>query len=760
MARSYRNVYSGADFVSKFGGTQTPVVQRQEEEADYTRQRHQYDLGHLAEQERQDSLNSAARNIFGNAWSVINNDTTGTNPLTIARDYTTHAAKLKTYMEGGEYEKGYAEYKILAEAKSNGGDMLFGVASTDPRRTGSSADAELQTGAQYIARGEFGALPVKLWNGETVTADDIYRDGNTYKKYEMGNRLTQNFTKDLVDAATGDDEFSRKIAHRISSPVTSPDGNGNGGAYRLQFRDLGDYVFGNGEFEKLRDELGDQGTERLVEDALTNGITDGTFRDRMDFVRDVVFQQKQANPDKDLYRLVRDNLDAFNRRVKALPTIPGVSDETMRRGVSKLMTMAAEEAPDAIDFDDERTNARLDSWSELMMRSEQFGIPLLVDSHEAGMSIRKALRDSLSYQSIQNEPDETNALTRFKNAFNLASSIVSAGSVPFKGSASTDASALGFTSEDQQLDSAMKTMVSDVLKDHLLPKMYRGMREDVALRSLTSDPDARVNLARSWGDAISIFTGLSADAGRYVASSLVRKAFKDDGSVTPVDLKSELSAAAFDKNTPESVAVGLRRYIKSKNLVDDTRVNDLLVGYRRMLSDPLIGWGMSEKNMIDASMADMKHRVVSVLEKGQNPRTVADAAAKHGFPYKWTGKWMLPDGSVVSNEGYEKGQYQYTDEAGRVRTGRFNKKTAVPVIDKELTLTNLDSTDIIIPAYGGQGEIRLPSGSWSGNESGYLTVMSYMRNLYQQQQKLQNKRVQDAAKASGGPNSGGINIGI
>lgn len=757
MATGYRNVYSGADFISKFGGTRGTDSSRQEE-ADYSRQRHQYELGRMAEQERQDSVRDAARTTFSNAWTVIGADATGESPLTVARDYTIHAAKLQAYMKGGELEKGYGEYKILNSAKANGGDTLFSVATTDPRHTGSVDDEALQTGAQQITKGAFGALPVTLWTGETVTADDIYRDGSTYKKYAMGSRLTQNFTKDLVDAATGDDEFSRKIAYRIASPVASAEGAGT--PNRLQYRDLGDYVFGNGEFKKLREELGDRGTERLIEDALSNGIADGTFRDRMDFVRDVVYQQKQLRPDKDVYRLVRDNLDAFNRRVKAMPKIPGVSEESVRRGVAKLMTMAAEEAPDAIDFNDERTNARLDRWAGLMSMSEQFGIPLLVDSHEAGKSLRKSLGDSLSYQSIRGEPDETNALVRYENAFRTARSLVSSGSLPVGGKNTSDgASALGFTSGDPQLDMAMKTMVSHVLKDHVLPKMYRGMREDVALRELATDQGAREALVNSWGDALSVFTGLSADAGKYVASLLVARAFGNNGgSVVPVDPKSELTAAAFDRNTPDGVAKDLRVYIKAKNLVDDTRVTDMLIGYRRMLSDPLVGWGMKDKNMIDASMADMKRRVVSVLEKGQDPNIVAEFAASHGFPYKWTGSWMLPDGSVVSDEDYREGQFENVDEKGRKSTVRFDKKTAVPVIDKERHLTNLNSMEVYVPGYGGIREERMPAGSWLGNESGFLGAMSYMRSLYMQQQQMQAKRLSDAVKASGGSGSGGINI--
>ena len=88
----------------------------------------------LREQEREDSLNEQTRTTFSAAWDTIRNDVSGQDPLTVARDYATHASKLKAYMTSGQYEKAFGEYSVLRTARDNGGDSLFAVSTADPRR--------------------------------------------------------------------------------------------------------------------------------------------------------------------------------------------------------------------------------------------------------------------------------------------------------------------------------------------------------------------------------------------------------------------------------------------------------------------------------------------------------------------------------------------------------------------------------------------------------------------------------------------------
>lgn len=747
MARGYANVYSGDGFEARFVGTGGAAERRDDEfrtrRQDYESERMSRDL---REQEREDSLNEHARTTFSSAWDTIRRDRTGMDPLTVARDYTTHAAKLGVYMKSGQYDKAFEEYSVLASARDNGGDSLFAVSSTDPRRTGNRADADLQTGAQHLLQSSFDTFEtVVRQTGETVTAYDLFHDGNAYKKFEMGNVLARNFGADLVKAVSSDDEFERRIANRISDSVV----NNVDTEHRLQYRDLGDYVFSNGGMKVLRDELGDDGTERLIEDALSNGIKDGTFRDRMDFVRDVVWQQRQADPTKDTYRLVRDNLDAFNRKVKSMSAKYPVSDPaSARRYVAKIMTMAAEESPGAIDFDDERVSERLDRWAGLAARAEQFGIPLLVDSHEGGLAVRKAVAESMTPQSLAGEPSETEALVRLERAFDLAGSVLSAGCIPSTSVKSPGDSAvtLGFTSGDTVLDGAMKLMVSDLLRDHIFPQMYRGAREDAAVRTLSHDAAARGRLAETWGDAISVSTGMAPVVGAYLASRIIEKAFRDSG-VAPVSLRSELTAAAFAKDVPREVAAGLRRYVKARELVDNSVLDDALANYRNMLMDPLVGHGLGRKDVVDAYIADMKHRMVSVMEKGGDPNIVAEAASKTGYPFLWTGQWVLADGSVVSNHEFE--SKKRVTEDGREEA--ISTKGAIPEVGRSRTPVDLDRRSVELPLFGGMKKraVDLPEGSWSGNETGYRGAMAYMKQLADMAIYLRKKRAEREAKASG-----------
>ena len=755
MARGYANAYSGDSYAARFAGTRRSSASRDDE---FRERRQAYDSERMSrdlrEQEREDSLNEQTRTTFSAAWDTIRNDASGQGPLTVARDYATHASKLKAYMTSGQYEKAFGEYSVLRTARDNGGDPLFAVSTADPRRTGNQSDADLQTGAQQIVRSEFDALhTVVKQTGETLTAYDLFHDGQAYKRFEQGNALVRNFGGDLVNASASDDEFERRVANRISEPVVSGEGVKN----RLQYRDLGDYVFKNGELKAMRDELGDEGVERLVEDALVNGIEDGTFKDRMDFVRDVVWQQRQADPTKDTYRLVRDNLDAFNRKVKSMTAkYPAADPASARRFVSKVMTIAAEEHPGAIDFDDERVSERLDGWAGLAARAEQFGIPWLVDAHEGGLGVRRAIRDSFTPQSLSGEPAETEALVRTERAFDRVCGIFSAGgSVPGKGSGDA-ALALGFTSGDATLDGAMRLMAADVLKDHVLPQMYRGTREDVAIRTLSTDSSARERLADSWADAISVSTGLSRDAGSYLASTLVGKAFRDGGTI-PINLKAELTAAAFANGVPGSVAKELRRYVKARDLVDDTKLEGLLTRYRVNLADPLVGFNVRGKDVTEAYIADAKHRMISVMENGGDPSVVAAAMSRMGYPFQWTGEWVLADGTVVSDTDYKRKLHTVPTEDGKGREEKIDIRGAIPRVGKSSVLTDLDRVRVRLPDFGGPEKVDLPEGSWTGNEDGFRGKMSYMKKIADLGVYLQRKRAEVASKGSGS-SSGGDSI--
>lgn len=753
MARGYANVYSGDSYAARFAGTGRPSAARDDE---FRERRQAYESERMSrdlrEQEREDSLNEQTRTTFSAAWDTIRNDVSGQDPLTVARDYATHASKLKAYMNAGQYKKAFGEYSILRAARDNGGDPLFALSTADPRRTGSQADANLQTGAQQIVRSEFDTLDtVVKQTGETLTAHDLFHDGQAYKRFEQGNALVRNFGGDLVNASASDDEFERRIANRISESVV----NGAGWKNRIQFRDLGDYVFKNGELKVMRDELGDEGVERLVEDALVNGIEDGTFKDRMDFVRDVVWQQRQADPTKDTYRLVRDNLDAFNRKVKSMTSKYTAADPaSTRRFVSKVMTIAAEEHPGAIDFDDERVSERLDRWTGLAARADQFGIPWLVDAHEGGLGVRRALRESFTPQSLSGEPSETEALVRTERAFDRVCGIFSVGgSAPGKGSGDA-ALALGFTSGDATLDGAMRLMAADVLKDHVLPQMYRGTREDVAIRTLSTDSSARERLAESWADAISVSTGLSRDAGSYIASMLVGKVFRDGGTV-PVNLKAELTSAAFANGVPDSAAKELRRYVKARDLVDDSKLEGLLTKYRVNLADPLVGFGVKGKDATEAYIADAKHRMISVMENGGDPSVVAAAMSRMGYPFQWTGKWVLADGTVVSDDDYKRKMRTVPTEDGKGRDEKIDVKGAIPQVGKSSALVDLDHIHVYLPDFGGPDKVDLPIGSWTGNEAGFRGKMAYMKQIADLGIALQSKRAEAAAKGSGSSSGDG-----
>lgn len=753
MARGYANVYSGDSYAARFAGTGRLSAARDDEFRErrqaYASERMSRDL---REQEREDSLNEQTRTTFSSAWDTIRNDVSGQDPLTVARDYATHASKLKAYMNAGQYEKAFGEYSILRAARDNGGDPLFALSTADPRRTGSQADADLQTGAQQLVRSGFDALDtVVKQTGETLTAHDLFHDGQAYKRFEQGNALVRNFGGDLVNASASDDEFERRIANRISESVV----NGAGWKNRIQFRDLGDYVFKNGELKVMRDELGDEGVERLVEDALVNGIEDGTFKDRMDFVRDVVWQQRQADPTKDKYRLVRDNLDAFNRKVKSMTSKYTAADPaSTRRFVSKVMTIAAEEHPGAIDFDDERVSERLDRWTGLAARAEQFGIPWLVDAHEGGLGVRRAIHDSFTPQSLSGEPSETEALVRTERAFDRVCGIFSVGgSAPGKGSGDA-ALALGFTSGDATLDGAMRLMAADVLKDHVLPQMYRGTREDVAIRTLSTDSSARERLAESWADAISVSTGLSRDAGSYIASMLVGKVFRDGGTV-PVNLKAELTSAAFANGVPDSAAKELRRYVKARDLVDDSKLEGLLTKYRVNLADPLVGFNIRGKDVTEAYIADAKHRMISVMENGGDPSVVAAAMSRMGYPFQWTGAWVLADGTVVSDADYKRKMRTVPTEDGKGRDEKIDVKGAIPQVGKSSALVDLDHIHVYLPDFGGPDKVDLPIGSWTGNEAGFRGKMAYMKQIADLGIALQSKRAEAAAKGSGSSSGDG-----
>ena len=292
----------------------------------------------------------------------------------------------------------------------------------------------------------------------------------------------------------------------------------------------------------------------------------------------------------------------------------------------------------------------------------------------------------------------------------------------------------------------MKLMASDLLNGHILQNMYRGEREDVSLARLSTDVWERRRLAGSWGDTISASLGLSPDTGAFVANSLVSKSFVDGGAV-PVDLKSELAVAAFDPKTPEPVAKELRRYAKARDLVGDERFGTMLSGYRRILTDPLVGWGMRDKEQISANLNHIKNRMVAAMEEGADPSIVANAAARRGFPYKWTGEWVLPDGVVISGGEYRnKKRVVSRADGAPAKEEAIDVRFAIPLVGKATSPVDLDLVTVELPSFGGVKGFRIGEGSWTGNEAGFLGAQAQLARLAEEARKLQLARASKAAK--------------
>ena len=241
-----------------------------------------------------------------------------------------------------------------------------------------------------------------------------------------------------------------------------------------------------------------------------------------------------------------------------------------------------------------------------------------------------------------------------------------------------------------------------------------------------------------------------------MASTLVGKAFRDGGTI-PINLKAELTAAAFANGVPGSVAKELRRYVKARDLVDDTKLEGLLTRYRVNLADPLVGFNVRGKDVTEAYIADAKHRMISVMENGGDPSVVAAAMSRMGYPFQWTGEWVLADGTVVSDTDYKRKLHTVPTEDGKGREEKIDIRGAIPRVGKSSALTDLDRVRVRLPDFGGPEKVDLPEGSWTGNEDGFRGKMSYMKKIADLGVYLQRKRAEAASKGSGS-SSGGDSI--
>ena len=147
--------------------------------------------------------------------------------------------------------------------------------------------------------------------------------------------------------------------------------------------------------------------------------------------------------------------------------------------------------------------------------------------------------------------------------------------------------------------------------------------------------------------------------------------------------------------------------------------------------------------------------MISVMENGGDPSVVAAAMSRMGYPFQWTGEWVLADGTVVSDADYKRKMRTVPTEDGKSRDEKIDVKGAIPQVGKSSALVDLDHIHVYLPDFGGPDKVDLPVGSWTGNEAGFRGKMAYMKQIADLGIALQRKRAEAAAKGSGSSSGDG-----
>lgn len=684
------------------------------------------------------------------------------------QSYASDVSSIGALAQSGNMYGAYDKYTDLRTFIDGNRDALSKVASAVPQQ-GNQFEAGLVKMANSMLSSGFDTHEFILDNGSPnarkATLGEMFRDGETFKR-QTDNLARVGISEPVRGILTDMSEENRdrrNLFMQITDPLVA---QRESAPNRYQLTDYADYLAK--EWNGVVEDIGVDGAQALVNDALGNRISAGTAVDTARTVRSIVRSQLEARPDADRARLVSAAVGQINRLAQHLGQSPASVGQplpdSMNRFIAKTMQFVAQGASGPVDFDNPDVRRAMEDVTGVFAQAERMDIPLLNEIGEGGADVRKGIADFVSAAMENRPPDDSNIINRIAGSIALNGHLLSGNVAPLTTKAGTDprdgrgdgAKMFGTTSGSATVDAMRANMWSDLTR-MTIPMVASGNREDLALQSIMADPEQRDELVQRWAHSIMVSGGLSNETAQAVATVAVAKMGREDGKLHELDVKETLAEMAFDGGLDESVRGELLRWYKAENLSSEI-LAPLEQSVIQMIYDPTVGYGAKGKDEVAAYLSRLNQKAVDYLGEGMDPTEIYEKFANTGRYYAPTGRYYLP-GNPQAVAPMDDQRYKNAVEA--LQNNKMTKTQVAAVLETVMREysqkgypemgTTGEFTDLntirIPPTYiGGQLIPGLKTGAFRENHETFIQRQRMFEQYYRRMMKEQAAATAAAAK--------------
>lgn len=700
------------------------------------------------------------------------------------QSYASDVSNIGALAQSGNMYGAYDKYTALRTFIDGNRDALSKVASAVPQR-GNQFEAGLVKMANSMLSSGFDAQKFILDNGSPnareATLGEMFRDGETFKR-QTDNLARVGISEPVRGILTDMSEENRdrrNLFMRITDPLVA---QRESAPNRYQLSDYADYFAK--EWNGIVEDIGVDGAQALVNDALGNRITVGTAVDTARTVRSLVRAQLAAQPDADRARLVSAAVGQINRLTQHLGVSPATAGQplpdSVNRFVTKTMEFVTQGTRGAVNFDNPDVRRALEDVTGVFAQAERLGIPLLNEVGEGGADLRNGIADFVSAAMENRPPDDSNVINRMYGSINLTAHVLSGGTTPTPTKAGTDprdgsgdgAKMFGNTSGSPVVDAIRSGMWTDLTR-MVIPRVASGIREDLVLQSIATTQELRDELAQKWAHSIMVGGGLSNATARAVATVAVSQLAGSDGGLREINVRETMAEMAFDKGVDPVVRKELLRWYKAENLSPEI-LAPLEKTVIPLLYDSTVGYGVKGKDEAAAYLNMLAQKAVDMLGEGMDPSAIYEKFASIGRYYSPTGRYFLT-GDPVARDPTSDPRYQAALVARR-QGKRYKVPKTLDPRERELEMdndglrairdaisqeysrngypeimttgefTNLNMVKTPTVAIGGQLMSGTPLYAFRDNRETFMSVQRMYREFYDRMMKEQAAATAAAAK--------------
>ena len=744
-------------------------------------QRLNYDTARMQNEETQYKVGKAkaSRSALQSSLKELDDDPDGTQTAAgTALNYVNAVAEIDSLVKRDELEKAAEVYQTKLAAPASAFRKEYQrLAATKPE---DEFEKSLQTSAQEMFSSKFDRKEVTMLDGTVSSIGALFGQGQ-YKELRANKLRRESFDDGFIAKYNSDDQFTRETFRSVADPVLSMftdkrsmlDVTNMAGGQKdtLPLGSVslyGTYLARN--FDDMREELGDAGLSRLVQDAKDLRIRNGTYEDAAEFVRDFAANRRDRDAGADMALAVQDGLKAFDWIQKLAAGSDGSVSPDGARTMSKYARWAAEAG--VTDFDNDDVRRRFEEMAQLTATLSRLDVPVFSLASNAGVEFRKSAGQAVAAAQYGTEPPGNNYFRRVGDFMTRAIPLLTGGTAPANEQVAKADPRVGrgelaavarATTGRPVLDNALARMLG-TLANAGVEAMSRdeGLDSSAALLRAVSDQRVRDQWARDLSATSSFSSGTSA----FVINEYVKGLGGPDGlrasSLSDAIVRvAQLPSTSYATRRASDEA---RRWLASEEMGERLyrdRKDEVVASLLRRVP------GMT-RQQADAAVQSALTKDLEHLKAGHAEGSALDTLGyigvgysqvrdSHGYPVirdaEGENRIVVPNGQWERFEGWLKGAFP-DKKAREAELARYVKEADAVKLVGATPLLQAGSMDLrrysAVPLQFGNVRLPgIPAGLVESDPTAFDNLHSVWRQMYEAQVKGLADRLRKDEKESG-----------